>query len=74
MIDFDQRYMQKVLALHDEMGLERDNDPETRLWHLLRSMIEFCDAQRPRIGLDLLLETVRDDYRAQKEAGLAASQ
>lgn len=63
MNDFDQRYMEKVLALHEEMGLERENEPETRLWHLLRSMLEYAD----HIGLDfdLLVEDVRADFKAQ---------
>jgi len=62
MKDFDNRYMAEVLAIHDKMGLEADNGVETRLWHMLRSLVEFCDEQG--IDLDALLQDVREDARA----------
>lgn len=65
MNEFDQRYVEKVLSLHDtEMRLASGDLPETRIWHLLRSLIEYCDAQHPRIDLDLILEDVRQDFCA----------
>lgn len=64
MNEFDKRYMDKVLALHDqEMRLDSKDDAETRIWHLLRSLIEFCDAQKPRLDLDAILASVREDFR-----------
>lgn len=65
MNEFDQRYVEKVLALHDtEMRLDSKDPAETRIWHLLRSLVEYCDAQHPRLDLDLILENVREDFRA----------
>ena len=46
------------------MRLDSKDDPEIRIWHLLRSLIEFCDAQSPRLDLDAILASVREDYRA----------
>lgn len=65
MNEFDERFMNKVLALHTEMNMCASDDTETRLWHVLRSMIEFCDAQHPRINFDLLLQNVREDFNSQ---------
>jgi len=63
MNEFDQKYIDKVLSLHDQhMRLNSDDDAETRIWHLLRSLMEYCDAQRPRINLDLILKDVRNDF------------
>jgi len=62
---FDARYIAKVLALHhEEMQLDSRDPPEVRIWHLLRSLIEYCDAQHPRLDLDLILEQVREDFIA----------
>ncbi len=65
MNDFDKRYADSVLALHDTvMRLDSKDDAEIRIWHLLRSLIEFCDDQNPRLDLDAILESVREDYRS----------
>lgn len=61
---FDQKYVDHVFALHDTvMRLDSKDNAEIRIWHLLRSLIEFCDAQNPRLDLDAILADVRDDYR-----------
>jgi hypothetical protein len=62
---FDQKYAEHALALHDTvMRLDSKDGAEIRIWHLLRSLIEFCDAQSPRLDLDQILASVREDYRA----------
>lgn len=63
MNDFDRRYIKKLLALHTDMGLDSQDPPETRIWHILRSLIEYCDAQTPRLALDTILEDVRHDFK-----------
>lgn len=68
MNDFDKRYITKVLTLHDqEMRLDSADAPSVRIWHLLRSLVEYCDAQEPRIDLDELLQDVRDDFKMDRE-------
>ena len=64
MNEFDERYARKLLALHDEMNLDRNDEPEVRIWHMLRSLLEFCDAQHPRLDFDAIVQDVRDDFRA----------
>lgn len=44
-------------------GLTCDSN-EVELWHLLRSLLEFCDAQHPRIDFDAVLSDVRADFNA----------
>lgn len=49
------------LCQHDDiMGLEPTAEPETRVWHMLYSMIEYCDHHK--IDIDNVLEQVRDGY------------
>lgn len=66
MKEFDEQYMTQILAMHEAMGLDSKDDAEIRIWHLLRSMLEFCDAQQPRIDFDLLLENVREDFASER--------
>jgi hypothetical protein len=62
MNEFDKRYIEKVLTLHEEMGLDSSDDSEVRIWHLVRSLLEYCDAQHPRIAFELIVEDVRRDF------------
>lgn len=57
--------------LHIDPALEpSDTDRamlETELWHLLVSLIEFCDVQKPAIDFDALLSEVHQ-YFAERRA------
>ena len=44
-------------------GVQADT-PDVELWHLLRALLEWADAQTPRVDFDAVLQDVRDDYRA----------
>jgi hypothetical protein len=55
--------MQALLEQHDlRMGLEPDSANETRVWHLLYSLIEYCDHHS--LDLDLILENVRAEFNS----------
>lgn len=64
MNEFDEKYARKILSLHDDMNLDHEDGPETRIWHALRSLAEFCDAQHPRIDLKEIMRDVEEDCRA----------
>jgi len=53
--------MQDILERHDvEMGLEPNSENSTRVWHLLYSLIEYCDHHK--IDLDEVLTHVREEF------------
>lgn len=40
-----------------------EGDDETIFWHVLANLIEWCDAQSPRVDFDAVLSDVRDSLR-----------
>lgn len=52
--------VQELLDAHDRtLGLEESAGGEQQLWHLLMSLLEFCDARG--LEFDSILEHVRED-------------
>lgn len=41
------------------MKLEANMEPETRVWHMIASLLEYCDEHQ--LNFDLILESVRED-------------
>jgi hypothetical protein len=52
-----------LLAFEHAARLDCEGNAETRLWHFLHAVLEWCDAQSPRIDFDLILEDVRASYK-----------
>lgn len=53
---------QQVLAAHNEIyGLEKSNGDKVDVWHLVASLLEFCDARG--LEFDLVLEDVREAFK-----------
>lgn len=48
-----------ALALHGPAGFNTSDGPDVKLFHLLCSLLEYCDAQTPRIDFDAVLEDAR---------------
>jgi len=46
-------------------------DDETVLWHLLRSILEWCDMQEPRVSFDELVDDARRDMLAHIDERIA---
>lgn len=66
MNETDETVAKRALALPREVaGVDDQGDDGTALYHLLRSLLEFCDhrpAHRNRIDFDAVLFEVREDF------------
>lgn len=60
----DKLVAEQALALSTKLANIQADSPEVELWHLLRALLEWCDAQHPRIDFDRVLEDVRADFNA----------
>jgi hypothetical protein len=56
------RAAQAAIDSH-KAGLGVEGEDETQLWHLIASLLEWCDAKN--IDFDLQLELVREYYRTE---------
>lgn len=60
MNDFDEKYVRAMLALHnDVMRLDSQDDDETRIWHMMRSLLEYCRAHK--LNLQSIIDNADED-------------
>lgn len=52
-----------ALREHERVaGLDPEMPPETRVWHLLLSALEYCDNREPRLDFNQILHEVREHF------------
>jgi hypothetical protein len=61
--EVDKAIADAALDTPSRVGRLQIENKEIALWHLLRALLEWCDAQHPRIDFDVVLEEVRADFR-----------
>lgn len=55
-----------MMKVHCEiMGVPLNADKETLVWHMIASLLEYCDDQVPPVDFDLQLEMVREHFRGE---------
>ena len=60
---------QAAIDAHSASFRLEQSDTEVQVWHLIASLLDYCDAQSPRLEFDSLVADIRENYRAQRDNG-----